>query len=227
MAAFTFTFTPTHASWLNRGLLFQAGALDAPAYPRRPRNTNSRSAYWPLSTTSIVNRSSTVGATKSTMRPDRIGPLYWKHRTSPSDDPARRDRTHPRKLSRATCYRPRRSLQARGRLNAASVIRFARLLYASLDAFLRRLIATAADPVTGCSFFFRPPATGRSNDRWRRSAGPARFFLAAVPLIAGVSCARLRFRAAIRSIAGGGVTTSWSLMGRPFSLASISARSAS
>src|SRR5215469_16814631 len=83
MAAFTFTFTPTHASWLNRGLLFQAGALDAPAYPRRPRNTNSRSAYWPLSTTSIVNRSSTVGATKSTMRPDRIGPLYWKHRTSP------------------------------------------------------------------------------------------------------------------------------------------------
>jgi group II intron maturase len=35
-----------------------------------------------LSTISIANRSSTVGATKSTMRPDRIGPLYWKHRTS-------------------------------------------------------------------------------------------------------------------------------------------------
>src|SRR5690349_23421690 len=90
---------------------------------------------------------------------------------------------------------------------------FRALLYTSLDAFFRGLIATAAGSVAGSSFRFRPLATGRSNDRWRRSAaGLARFFLAVVPLIAGASCERLRFRAAIRSITGGGVITCRGLM---------------
>ena len=108
------------------------------------------------------------------------------------------------------------------------MIRLAQPLYASLDAFFRGLIATAAGLVTGSSLLVRPPATGKSNDRWRGAAARlARFSLPIVPLIAGVSCARLRFRAAIRSMTGGGVITSRGLMGRPVSLASISARSAS
>ena len=58
------------------------------------------------------------------------------------------------------------------------------------------------------------------DDRLNDLAG--RLVIAWGDLIAGVSCARLRFRAAIRSITGGGVMTSRGLMGRPFSLVSIS-----
>jgi len=49
-------------------------------------------------------------------------------------------------------------------------MRFAKALYPSLDAFFRDLTATAAGSITGFSLFRLPPAMGRSNDGWRRSA---------------------------------------------------------
>jgi hypothetical protein len=102
----------------------------------------------------------------------------------------------------------------------AGVICFAKVFYASVHAFFRGLMATASGLGPGLLLPFRPPATGRSSDRWRRSAASlTRFSFAEVPLIASVSSARLRFRAAIRSTTGGGVTTSRGLMGSPFSLA--------
>jgi hypothetical protein len=55
--------------------------------------------------------------------------------------------------------------KTRATLNGAPVIRFAKVGYASLDAFFRRLIATVAG--LGSTFLFRPPATSRSNDGWR------------------------------------------------------------
>ena len=77
-----------------------------------------------------------------------------------------------------------------------------------VHAFLRGLIAMVAGSVAGSCFLFRPPPTSRSNDRWRQSApGLARFSFAVTPPGAGTS-ARLRFRAAIRSITGSGVMTS-------------------
>ena len=54
-----------------------------------------------------------------------------------------------------------------------------------------------------------------------RGFGLGSLSLAVVPLIAGVSGARLRFRAAIRSITGGGVITSRGLIGPSSSLALI------
>jgi hypothetical protein len=115
-----------------------------------------------------------------------------------------------------------RTLETAGDL--AQRARSARVLYGSTHAFFGGLIATAAGLVAGSSFLLRPPATGRSNDRWRRSAaGLARFSLAVMTPVAVVSCARLRFKAAIRSITGGGVMTSRGLIGRPFSSASMSA----
>jgi hypothetical protein len=90
-------------------------------------------------------------------------------------------------------------------LNRARVIRFAKVLYTSAHAFFRGLTATEAGAVADPSFLLRPPATGRSNDRWRRSAaGLARFFLAVVPLIACVWVSETHFSAAIKSIIGGG-----------------------
>jgi hypothetical protein len=77
------------------------------------------------------------------------------------------------------------------------------------QAFLRRLCWTA-----GSSFPLRPPDTGRSNDGWRRAATASARFSAFVPsLFAGASCARLRFKAAIKSITGAGALTSRGLMG--------------
>ena len=97
-----------------------------------------------------------------------------------------------------------------------------------VHAFFRDLTATAVGSIAGAAFLRLPPATGRSNDRWRRSAaGLGRFSLAVMAPVEGISCARLRFRVAIRSITGGGVMTCRGLRGRPFSLASISARKAS
>ena len=79
----------------------------------------------------------------------------------------------------------------------------------SAHAFFRGLIATAAGSVAVASFLLRPPATGRGNERWRRSAAAlARLSLAVVPPAAGVACARLRFSAAIKAITGGRVMTS-------------------
>jgi hypothetical protein len=95
-------------------------------------------------------------------------------------------------------------------------------------AFFRGLTATAAGSVGVSSFLLRPPPTGRSKERWRRSAaGLARLSLAVAPPVTAVSRARLRFSAAIRSNTGVGATTSRGLIGMPFSLASISSRNAS
>ena len=79
------------------------------------------------------------------------------------------------------------------------------------------------------SFLRRPPDTGKSNDGWRRSdAALMRLSLPDLaPFAAGASPARLRFKAAIRSITGGGVETSLGLMATPFILASIGSRNAS
>ena len=98
----------------------------------------------------------------------------------------------------------------------------------SVHAFFRGLITIPRGCVTEPSFVFRLPATGRSNDCCRLSAGDlALLALAAAPPVTGVSWARLRFRAAIRSTTGGGVVALRGLMGRPFSLASTSPRNAS
>ena len=60
--------------------------------------------------------------------------------------------------------------------------------------------------------------------RLDRGFGLGSLSLAVVPLIAGVSGARLRFKAAIRSITGGGVITSRGLIGPFSSLALIKIR---
>src|SRR5271167_2694550 len=85
----------------------------------------------------------------------------------------------------------------------------------SIQAFLRRRVMVRS--AAGFSFPLRPPDTGRSNDGWRRSATDlARFSVFVLPLFAGVSCARLRFKAAVKSITGGGALTSRGSMGSPF-----------
>src|SRR5215467_3439173 len=100
--------------------------------------------------------------------------------------------------------------------------------YATVDAFSRGLMAAAAGSIARFCFLLPLPATGRSNDRWRRSAaGLARLPLVVLASIAGGSWARLHLSAAIRSIADGGVMNSRGLMGRPFNLAPISTRNAS
>ena len=100
------------------------------------------------------------------------------------------------------------------------------LVDGSIQAFLRRRVMVRS--AAGFSFPLRPPDTGRSNDGWRRSATAlARFSVFLLSLFAGASCARLRFKAAIRSITGGGVLTARGLMGSPFILASIRACEAS
>ena len=89
-------------------------------------------------------------------------------------------------------------------------------------------MAAAAGSIAGFALLLLPPATGRSNERWRRSAvGLARLSLADAEPVTGISCARLRFKAAIKSITGGGVLTACGLIAIPFSLASISPRNAS
>jgi hypothetical protein len=108
-------------------------------------------------------------------------------------------------------------------LDRAREIGFAKGVCASVHAFCRRRMALVTGLVMGPSPLVRPPANGRSNDRWRRSAaGRARLPVVVMPLMAGASCARLSFSAAVRSIAGGGVVTPPGLTGEPFSLATIS-----
>jgi hypothetical protein len=93
------------------------------------------------------------------------------------------------------------------------------------QAFLRRLVAVLVGSAAGCPFLLRPPDTGKSNDGCRRSGFVlVRFSLVALPPLAGASRARLRFKAAIRSITGGGTLTARGVMGSPFILASISPR---
>ena len=85
------------------------------------------------------------------------------------------------------------------RRSVEPVIPFAKVLYGGAQAFFRGLRAMAAGSVAGSSFLFRPSATVEAttaaDDRprsWLAFCG-----LALVAPIAGVSCARLRFRAAI------------------------------
>ena len=79
----------------------------------------------------------------------------------------------------------------------------------SAHAFFRRPEAIAVRPTAGSSFRFPPPDTGKSNDGWRRSSRALVRFscLFAPPPFAGVSRARLRFKAEIRWITGGGALT--------------------
>src|SRR5215467_13771853 len=95
------------------------------------------------------------------------------------------------------------------------------------QARLRRLAAGVAGAAAG--FRFRPPATGNNKVAWRRSDAVLFAFVRApaVRFEAGVCCARLRFKAAIKSMAGGGAAISLGLTGSPFILASISSRKAS
>jgi hypothetical protein len=69
---------------------------------------------------------------------------------------------------------------------------------------LRRFLGAMVGLVAGSALFLRPPDKGRSKDFWRRSGTAfVRFSLVAVAsLAAEASCARLRFRAAIKSMTG-------------------------
>ena len=96
------------------------------------------------------------------------------------------------------------------------------------QAFLRRLVPVVLSSSAGCSFVFRPPDTGNKSDAWRRSGVAfVRWPLPALPAFAGDSFARLRFKAAIRSITGAVSVTARGSMATPFILASISSRKAS
>jgi hypothetical protein len=79
------------------------------------------------------------------------------------------------------------------------------------------------------SFRFRPPATGNNKAVWRRSRAVffGFFAVAAVRFGAAGFCARLRFKAAIRSMTGAGFAISLGLTGSPLILASTSSRNAS
>ena len=98
------------------------------------------------------------------------------------------------------------------------------LAFGSAHAFLRRPVAVVICSAAGCSFLLRPPDTGKSNAGWRRSGIVLVRFCCffAVPPFAGVSCARLRFKADMRSITGAGALTARGLTGRSFILVSIS-----
>src|SRR5262249_44050364 len=71
---------------------------------------------------------------------------------------------------------------------------FVKAPHASAHAFFRGLTATEAGSVAASSFLLRRPATGRSNERWRRSAaGLARFRFGLAPPVPGICWIRLRF----------------------------------
>src|SRR5262245_45848456 len=74
------------------------------------------------------------------------------------------------------------------------------------QARLRRLAAGVMSSAVACVFRFRPPGTGSKRAGWRRSGAVffAFFGAAAGRVEPGASCARLRFKTAIRSITGGG-----------------------
>ena len=66
---------------------------------------------------------------------------------------------------------------------------------------------------------FRPPDTGNKSDALRRSGVAfVRWPLPALPAFAGGSFARLRFKAGIRSITGGGSVTRARFDGQPLHL---------
>src|SRR5215472_9921483 len=60
--------------------------------------------------------------------------------------------------------------------------------YCNVHAFFRGLMAAAAGSIAGFAFLLPPPATGSSNERWRRSAvGLARLSLADAEPVTGIS----------------------------------------
>src|SRR5690349_7229691 len=74
---------------------------------------------------------------------------------------------------------------------------------------LLRLVAARAGSVAASSFFLRPPAIGRSNERWPRSAvGLARFCLAVLPRLPASPVRDCVSAPPSKSITGGGVMTS-------------------
>src|SRR6202040_1172382 len=88
-------------------------------------------------------------------------------------------------------------------------------------ACLRRLGAGVVGLAAVCAFRFRPPGTGSKRAGWRRSGAIFAFF-AAVCFEPDASRARLRFKAVMRSMTGGGAAISLGLTVSPFILASIS-----
>src|ERR1700730_6316857 len=88
-------------------------------------------------------------------------------------------------------------------------------------ACLRRLGAGVVGSAAVCAFRFRPPGTGSKRAGWRRSGAIFAFF-GAVCFEPDASRARLRFKAVVRSMTGGGAAISLGLTVSPFILASIS-----
>src|SRR5580700_2669773 len=93
-------------------------------------------------------------------------------------------------------------------------------------ACLHRLGAGVVGSAAVCAFRFRPPGTGSKRAGWRRSGAIFAFF-AAVCFEPDASRARLRFKAVMRSMTGGGAAISLGLTVSPFILASISSCKAS
>ena len=94
--------------------------------------------------------------------------------------------------------------------------------------FLRRPGVVVVILATTSCFRFRPPDSGSSNAAWRRSAASPCAWAWSVHLALRYSLpARLRFKAAMRSMTGEGAPTARGLMGSPLIFASISSRKAS
>src|SRR6202040_1810082 len=82
-------------------------------------------------------------------------------------------------------------------------------------ACLRRLGAGVVGSAAVCAFRFRPPGTGSKRAGWRRSGAIFAFF-GAVCFEPDASRARLRFKAVMRSMTGGGAAISLGLTVSPF-----------
>jgi len=78
-------------------------------------------------------------------------------------------------------------------------------------ACLRRLGAGVVGSAAACAFRFRPPGTGSKRAGWRRSGAVLFAFFGAVCFEPDASCARLRFKAVMRSMTGGGAAISLGL----------------
>ena len=84
-------------------------------------------------------------------------------------------------------------------------------------ACFRRLGAGVVGSAAVCAFRFRPPGTGSKRAGWRRSGA----FFGAVCFEPDASRARLRFKAVMISMTGGGAAISLGSTVSPFILASI------
>ena len=92
-------------------------------------------------------------------------------------------------------------------INRTQRTRFAKVLSGSAQA-LCGLVAARAGSVVGPSFFLRPPATVEAMSLATICCGPGSLFLGRRAADCRISCARLRFSAAIKAITGGRVMTS-------------------